>query len=112
MREIPKAEAMGLIQSCQAGWWSLYANPPIPHATQHVVEVGERYFLLEGDEITIEPTNAIIEINGIPKQTHIVKLNCDAILPLVVEESAKARKLGEAGDVPVIHTQNLEPKDQ
>ncbi len=47
MREITEREGKSLINSHQAGWYAIYANPPIVHDKQMVVNINERWFLLQ-----------------------------------------------------------------
>lgn len=68
MRKIDSNEAKQLIQSKQAGWYAVWANPPILHPNQTVVEFRDNCYLVGKDLFEIEPVGQIIMINGVPKQ--------------------------------------------
>lgn len=53
LNEINRQQAHDLLESGQAGYWSVYANPPTPHPDQVVVVVFGRFYLLPGSEFRI-----------------------------------------------------------
>lgn len=92
MREITAAEATELRSSGAAGWYAIYANPPEPHPKQHVVEVGQRFFLTDISEFKIE-AGGIVHVPDLRvkfKQLHKVLVQSDELAALLLQESEKA----------------------
>lgn len=108
MKRIERRVANRLVGTGAAGWYALDANPPIPHPTQTVVTVGESHYLCTPDEITVTPTDKIVLINNVPKQTFAVTIKDDSALArLLFAELATKPALEHAdgtGLPPTFHT--------
>lgn len=79
--EITEGEARYLVITGQAGYWSLFANPPVEHDSQTVVRVRGRFFLCQESEFSVQAAGPVGVIGGKMKGAHIVK--CDDSLDLV-----------------------------
>jgi hypothetical protein len=101
MRKIDQKEAQQLIQSKQAGWYAVWANPPLPHPNQMVIEFSHNCYLVDKEFFEIEATDKVIIIGGVPKQVFSVR-SYDPELTILLKTEIERFKTTRKTDVEVI----------
>lgn len=107
LREISKEEADRLIESGEAGFYAVWANPPTPHAVQHVLQIKLQYWLVPIENLKIEKAG-IVNLGGLMKQVHTVKMDLpDEISELLKADMERYQKIDVGVGIPAYHTQKL-----
>ena len=111
MRQISQTEANSLIEDGAAGFYAVWANPPVIHKQHiYVVQIGEAFHLTAPGELTIEDAGVVLLPNGLPKQAHAVSVHNEQLAALLVEETKRAKQVSLGAGVPSYHTQSLKPQ--
>lgn len=110
MLQITQEKAQKLLDTKAAGFYAVWANPPIPHDEQiYVVQIGQDFYLTEKGEMELVP----IGVDTILQKVAIeVKVNADNLGELLMNEVKKCKRLDDGLEVPVYATRSLEPRSE
>lgn len=104
MREIDKTEAKQLIESGNAGFYAIWANPPILHDTQYVIQSGHRCWLASSKELRIKE-EGIVLVRGCPQMLHTVEMDLpDEIGNILQAEMDGCQKIDLGFNIPTYKT--------
>jgi len=109
VRKIDRAEVNRLLQANEAGWYAIWANPPILHPIQMVIEIGNDYYLAGKEDFEIESKGPVI-INGLLKEAHQILCYNPELTALLLADAERGKKIDVGIDVPTYHTDKLKPR--
>jgi len=88
-REISKSEGNLILQSRQAGFYAVWSNPPFLHKDRYVVQIGQRFWLLDVPFFDVKYIGVISLQNKKLKQAHEVFCDIPEISELIQQEMRK-----------------------
>lgn len=105
MRKLTKEEADQLVASGEAGFYSVWANPPTLHSVQYVLQIESQYWLVSAEQLRIEKAG-IVNLGSLPKQVHNVEMNLpDELIESFRAEMERHQRIDDGSGIPVYHTQ-------
>ena len=105
MKEITGQEARELIRDGKAGWYAVYANPPIVHDKQYVVTINFKHYLADIDEISVEEDGLLMfGMFGKVKSKWIVEVHNDELADMIRVDAERHPTMDVGADVPTFYT--------